>query len=128
MLSVDGIGAFDRMYRSAMLGAVADLPNAHRLIPYLMLSYGQQSTYLWEDHDGEVCDILQGEGGEQGDALMPALFSLGLAAALREIQARLREGELVIAYSDDLYHQPRPSQRGVRLGCRHHPGAMWCGV
>ena len=34
---------------------------------------------------------------------MPALFSLGLADALREAQSRLQERELVIAYLDDLY-------------------------
>ena len=107
---IDGIGAFDHMYRAAMLEAVANLPQAHRLIPYLLLSYGQQSTYLWEDQSGVVHDILQGEGGEQGDALMPALFSLGLASALREIQASLREGEMVIAYLDDLYLVSRPDR------------------
>ena len=46
---------------------------------------------------------LEGEEGEQGDALMPALFSLGLAQALREAQACLRPDELVVAFLDDLY-------------------------
>ena len=100
---IDGIGAFDHIRRAAMLGAVRDLPTGHCLIPYLLLAYGRQSVYLWEDEEGNVHEVQQGEGGEQGDALMPALFSLGLAGALREAQARLQEGELVIAYLDDLY-------------------------
>ena len=32
--------------------------------------------HTWEDEDGAVLEIQQGEGGEQGDPLMPALFAL----------------------------------------------------
>ena len=44
--------------------------------------YGRSSCCLWEDELGKIHDIQQGEGGEQGDALMPMLFSLGLHEAL----------------------------------------------
>ena len=47
--------------------------------------------------------IEQGDGGEQGDALMPALFCLALRPALLEIQAWLSPGDLVLAYLDDIY-------------------------
>ena len=40
--------------------------------------YGSPSTYLWEDEMGMSHEIAQGEGGEQGDLLMPMLFALGL--------------------------------------------------
>ena len=84
-----------------MLRALARTPTAHRLLPFVMLAYGQQSRYLWRDDEGTCHEVLQGEGGEQGDALMPALFSLGLADALREAQAQLQPNELVIAYLDE---------------------------
>ena len=87
---IDGIGAFDHIRRASMLNAVRNLPTGHRLLPYLLLAYGRQSVYLWKDQAGSVHKVRQGEGGEQGDALMPALFSLGLAGALREAQARLQ--------------------------------------
>ena len=48
--------------------------------------YGDHSTYLWEDDVGTVHHIEQGEGGEQGDVLMPLLFSLGQNAALQAVQ------------------------------------------
>ena len=32
--------------------------------------------YLWEDELGNTQEIPQGEGGEQGDPLMPMFFSL----------------------------------------------------
>ena len=42
--------------------------------------------------------IAQGEGGEQGDPLMPLLFSLGQHAALAAVNARLQDGERLFAY------------------------------
>ena len=43
----------------------------------MRLFYGQPSTYLWEDDYNIVHSIPQGEGGEQGDPLMPLLLSFG---------------------------------------------------
>ena len=48
-------------------------------------------------------EICQGEGGEQGDPLMPALYALGQHAALSQVSATLREGEMIFAYLDDIY-------------------------
>ena len=61
------------------------------------------SHYLLEADDGEVFDVFQGEGGEQGDALMPALFSLALDRALREGRQILQDDELAFAFLDDVY-------------------------
>ncbi len=47
--------------------------------------------------------ILQGEGGEQGDPLMPALYSLAQHRALVEAAGQLLPTERVFAYLDDLY-------------------------
>ena len=48
----------------------------HGLIPYVRLWYDRQSHFLWTDDARKMHDILQGEGGEKGDPLMPALFAL----------------------------------------------------
>ena len=50
--------------------------------PLLGLFFGQ---YFWENDSGEVHIVLQGEGSEQGDAMMPLLFSLGQHAALEDV-------------------------------------------
>ena len=42
--------------------------------------------YLWEDDVGDIHTIRQGEGGEQGDALMP--FCLPLANTVHSPQSR----------------------------------------
>ena len=81
--------------------------------------YGQTSEYYWTDEDSEVWPIEQGDGGEQGDPLMPALFALGLHSALVSSDDKLQElmfesgpipedGEgyftpLLFAFLDDLY-------------------------
>ena len=43
------------------------------------------------------------EGGEQGDPLMPLLFSIGIQSALEEVSQSLLVGERLCAFLDDLY-------------------------
>ena len=63
--------------------------------------------------------IKQGEGGEQGDAMMPLLFSLGQHSALLKVQEQLHEGEFLLAFLDDIYsHHARVREvSGIRV---HH--------
>ena len=63
--------------------------------------HGGPSSHLWEDSFGRVHTIVQGEG-EQGDALMPLLFSLGQHKALLRVQERLRAGESLMAFLGDI--------------------------
>ena len=74
---IDGIGAFDHASLAAMLQAVAELPTAHRLVPFLRLACGQPGTYLWYGADGVCREITQGEGGEQGSHAGVVRFSAG---------------------------------------------------
>ena len=76
LLAIDGVGAFDHVKRVRMLDAIARLPAARGLLPYARMSYNRVSQYLWKDAEGTTHVIDQGEGGEQGDPLMPAYFSL----------------------------------------------------
>ena len=41
---------------------------------FVRLSHSELSAYIWENEDGEVQTIHQGESGEQDDAFMPILF------------------------------------------------------
>ena len=81
------------MTRSAMLRGLAGVSGGQRAIPFVRMFYGAPSVYLWEDDHGVVHNIHQAEGGEQGDALMPLLFSLGQHAALVAVQSQLIPGE-----------------------------------
>ena len=98
ILSVDGISAYDSISRVAMLRGLQRMEGGDALLPFVSQFYGSPSTYLWEEDEGVVHEIPQGEGGEQGDALMPALFSLGQHSALEAIQARLRPSERLMAF------------------------------
>ena len=71
------------------------------LLPFARLWYARESVYLWRagEHSHR---ISQSEGGEQGDPLMPALFSVALAPALHDLQRELRPTEQVLAYLDDV--------------------------
>ena len=85
-----------------MLARLHELPAAREMLPFIRLFYGQPSRYLFEDEQGIAHTIWQGEGGEQGDALMPALFALGIDHALREAAQLLLADELLLAYLDEL--------------------------
>ena len=103
LLSIDGIVAFDLFKRKAMMEALHTNPELASLLPFVRLFHGKDSKCVWYDDDGLSHEICQGEGGEQGDPLMPALYALGQHAALAQVNATLREGELLFAYIDDIY-------------------------
>ena len=103
ILSVDGIGAYDHVLRAAMLTRLSKMPEARKLLPFVRLSYAGVSSYTWFDEKGERHVVNQAEGGEQGDPLMPLLFSIGMQGALEHHAGQLQEGEDVFAFLDDVY-------------------------
>ena len=109
VLSVDGIGAYDHVLRSAMLGRLASMPGARSLLPFVRMSYAQLSSYQLFDDQGAAHVVTQAEGGEQGDPLMPLLFSISIQGALEEVVASLLPGEQLCAFLDDLYLLCDPS-------------------
>ena len=114
VLSVDGIGAFDLVSRTGMLRGLCRVPDGPEALPFVRMFYGQASMYSsWEDDEGIVHDIHQGEGGEQGDPSMPLLFSLGQHPALQAFQAQLLPNERVFAYLDDVYVITTPARVGA---------------
>ena len=103
VVSIDGVGAYDLISRNSMLRGLRRMEDGDQVLPFVRCFYGSPSTYLWEDELGTTEDIAQGEGGEQGDPLMPLLFALGQHAALEAVQGRLLDGEKLFAYLDDVY-------------------------
>ena len=95
-MSVDGIGAYDSISRNSMFEGLYRMVDGDQMIPFVRLFYGSPSVYLWEDDMGDTHEIMQSEGGEQGDPLMPLLFSLGQHNALMAINAKLKEGRVPV--------------------------------
>ena len=112
ILSIDGVGAYDSISRRAMFRGLMDMVDGEKLVPFVRLFYNSPSTYIWEDDVGEVRHVCQGEGGEQGDPLMPLLFSVGQHRAMVSVQAALFEGERLFAFLDDIYVVCSPSRIG----------------
>ena len=54
------------------------------LLPFVSAAYTEPTRYKW--HEGHRCDIEQHEGGEQGDPMMPLLFSLAIHNALAAVK------------------------------------------
>ena len=86
-----------------------------KAIPFVRMFNGSPSKYIWEDGEGVEHSILQGEGGEQGDPLMPLLFSLGQHSALEATQEELTVDECLFAYLDDIYVVSPDSDRASHV-------------
>ena len=93
------------------------------LLPFARQFYGSASSCTWLDDNGGEHDVVQGEGGEQGDPLMPALYSLAEHAVLSEAAAGLREGEAIFAFLDDTYVVSAPERTGELHGALED--ALW---
>ena len=110
ILSIDGVGAFDNIRRLAMLRKLLSLPKARAILPFVLLFYGDPSTYFWEDDKGECHFIYQGEGGEQGDVLMSLLYALGQHGALDAVNSQLEPDEDIYGFLDDIYVVCQPER------------------
>ena len=110
VLSIDGIGAYDHVLRSAMLGKLLEEENLRGLLPFVRMVYSQPSRYHWEDEDGCRKEICQHEGGEQGDPLMPLLFCLAIHNVLVEVRSQLLPGEHLFAFLDDICALTKPER------------------
>ena len=86
------------------------MEGGEQVLPFGRLFYSSPSSFLWEDSMGTVHHIPQGEGGEQGDPLMPLLYALGQHSALVAVSERLRDDEILFAFLDDLYVKTSPER------------------
>ena len=98
ILSVDGVGAYDHVLRSTMLERLMHMPTAQAMLPFVRLSHGTPSRHSWVDAGGRHRFVTQAEGGEQGDPLMPLLFSIGIHGALEEVASSMERGEQLCAF------------------------------
>ena len=139
VVSLDGVGAFDHVHRAAFLDKLAADPRLEPLLPLVRMLYGSQSRFLWTDAAGTTHEILQGEGGEQGCPLMPALFALAQHEGLVAASRNLLPSERLFAFLDDLYvvttrarantaFEEVATQVERHAGVRTHLGKLkaWC--
>ena len=110
VLSIDGIGAYDHILRSAFLTKLHNVPELQGLLPFVRSIYARPTTYVWEDSEGVKHRIVQAEGGEQGDPLMPLLFSLGIHDSLCAVKEQLRPADELFAYLDDAHVASPPNR------------------
>ena len=111
--SIDGGSAYDLISRKAMLRGLTRVDVGGAALPFVRMCCGSPSEYLWEHEVGIVHRAPQGEGGGQGDAMMPPLFSLGQHEALQDVHHQLTAGEYLFAVLDER-HLSRDTARQSR--------------
>ena len=93
-----------------MLRGLHATAGANACLPFVRMFYTDASHYVWHDGNGQPHTVTQAEGGEQGDPLMPALFSLGQHQALQAAHEQLQAGETLYAFLDDIYVTVSPER------------------
>ena len=101
---------------------------APQLLPFARLFYGQASAYCWWDAAGNLREIPQSEGCEQGDPLAPALFALGQHESLARAAETLHPSDCLMAFLDDLYLVTVPDRCRGSLDAVTHSVAEGCGI
>ena len=86
-----------------MVAKLLEVPGLRPLLPFVRSIYSQPSRYVWQDEAGNLHEIRQHQGGEQGDPLMPLLFSVAIHNALNEAKQEMLDGEELFAFLDDVY-------------------------
>ena len=124
VVSIDGVGAYDHVSRSAMMSKLWETPSLEKLLPFVSSVYGRPSCYKWRDSEGVCHEIHQHEGGEQGDPLMPLLFSLAVHNALRVVKQSLLPRELLFTFLDNIYVVSQPG-RMLASGCTVAKLVVW---
>ena len=84
-------------------GFLLEVEGGGAALPFLRQFYGSPSMYWWTDDLGVTHEVWQGEGGEQGDPLMPALYACGQHRALLHVSENLLDTERLFAFQDDVY-------------------------
>ena len=97
-VSLDSKNAFNSISRKVTLAAIKI--HFPKLFPFLFAMYGEASKLWIQDSSRNLHVISSEEGAQQGDALGPLFFSVGVHALLREVNGVLSISG-VNAYIDD---------------------------
>ena len=97
-----------------MIEGLLGMPNGDKMFPFVRLFNDSPSTFLWEDELGTVNFVPQEEGGEQGDPLMPLLFSLGQHRGLCAVAERCVPANICSRSLNDV-HVASSLERSVTL-------------
>ena len=101
VLSIDGVGAYDHIFRSAMLSKVAEVPSLQGLLPFVHTPGRVRTSGQTKRASNTRLNNMR--VANKATPLMPLLFSLGIHDALSEVQQHLQPGECLFAYLDDVH-------------------------
>ena len=51
VLSIDGVGDYDHVYRASMLAKLVEVPGLRDLLPFVKTAYSSASSYVWSEEE-----------------------------------------------------------------------------
>ena len=108
-LTITSIGgmAFDMISRDSMLRGLLEVEGGGAALPFVRMFYGSPSEHLWEDDEGTVHRIPQGEARRTGRR-----HDAPVVSALEAIHRRMNPGEFLMAFNDDVCMATPPARVG----------------
>ena len=88
------------------------MPGGPKVLPFVRLFYGQPSVHVGRRRGCLSTESDKEKGENKGILSCPFLFSLGQHATLDAVKARMVEGEVLLAFLDDVYVITKPDRVG----------------
>ena len=95
-----GVEACDHISGGALLSALLEMEDGDQSLPFEKLIHSDPSSYIRADDEGHAHCIKQGDGNEQGNALMLLFCCLEQHKALRMIAGQWEAGEKLLSFSE----------------------------
>ena len=81
----------------------------------LVSAWGCKHLPFFNDTEGRGHSVVQAQGVEQGDPIMPGMYAVGARSTFMEMQLGLQEGEGLFAFLDNTYVVSSPARTVAAL-------------
>ena len=100
------------MRHSSPSTELLEVPGLRPLLPFVRSNFSQPSRYVWQNEAGNLHEIRQHEGVEQGGPshAPPLQPRLPIHNRLNEAKQEMLDGEELFAFLDDVYIVSSPER------------------
>ena len=75
VLSKDGVGAYDHVFRASMLATLVEVPGLRGFLPFVKSAYERASSYVWPDEEGVRLNSMRAGNQETPSCLCCSVWA-----------------------------------------------------